>query len=81
MVSINFYDRYLSSRTTKVNARQNKLLVLVCLYIAGRLLEELSEPTAKEIIAVSEFECTLEEIKVIILKLIFREWKKRFLPL
>jgi Cyclin, N-terminal domain len=62
-VAINFFDRYHSARKVTFK-RQNQLLALTCVYMAGKLLEELIEPTIKEIVAICEFDCTVAEVKV-----------------
>lgn len=62
-VAINFFDRYHSAKNVTFK-RQKQLLAVTCVYMAGKLLEELLEPTIKEILGVSGFDSTIAEVKV-----------------
>ncbi|KAJ3367721.1 hypothetical protein HDU91_001159 [Kappamyces sp. JEL0680] len=60
-MAINFYDRYLS-KVNVTQSRQYRLLALTCLYVAGKLLEELAEPLMKEMVSFSDKMFTPKEI-------------------
>lgn len=62
-VAVNFYDRYLSL-TRVTMAKQFHLLALTCVYIAGKILEELREPDLKDMVKFSP-QMTVKDIKVI----------------
>ncbi|KAJ3274491.1 hypothetical protein HDV01_002619 [Terramyces sp. JEL0728] len=61
-MAINIFDRYLSK--TKVNLRkQLYLLATTCVYISGKLVEELADPSTNDMISMSQFKFTVSEIK------------------
>ncbi|KAJ3323943.1 hypothetical protein HDV06_000919 [Boothiomyces sp. JEL0866] len=61
-MAINLFDRYLSR--TKVNLRKQVfLLAATCVYISGKMVEELADPSTADMISLSEFKFTTAEIK------------------
>lgn len=49
-IALNFYDRYMSENRVVVK-RQIRLLALTCVFMAGKIHEELCEPLIKEMFA------------------------------
>ncbi len=62
-VAMNFLDRYHSSVRVTLR-KQHYLAALTCIFLAGKLLEELAEPTIKEMIEYCPELFTSAEIKV-----------------
>jgi hypothetical protein len=49
-IAVMFFDRYFSKNNVRI-LKQQRLLALTCLFIAGKIHEELSEPLISEMLA------------------------------
>lgn len=48
-IAVSFFDRYIAKNNVRV-LKQQRLLALTCIFIAGKIHEELSEPLISEIL-------------------------------
>ena len=48
-IAVTLYDRYLAKNNVRI-LKQQRLLALTCIFIAGKIHEELSEPLISEML-------------------------------
>ena len=63
-IAVNFFDRYFSRKNVRI-LKQQRLLALTCVFIAGKIHEELLEPLIPEMLAFTGKLLDANDLKVL----------------